>query len=169
MPGACVAGSSASYGMSHSTQRGLDTGLPPSTLVALESRCKDDTVSDWERQRQKRIDILDVLKSKPAYQAFNSERPREARNRFFEPMTPDPCEPQSKRRWETRFHAFKSRANEWYAEFRRTTRSREGQEEEQTGSRKDPQEFHCDDPRHYALSVCCQYAGLWCSCKDGRM
>ena len=120
-------------------------------------------VSDWERQMQKRTNILEVLKSKPAYQAYNSERPRESRD-ATEPVTPDPMDPCSKRRWEVRFHTFKSRVNEWYAE------NYGDPQEEQTdaGCSRDggpqTQEFHCDDPRHYALSVCCPYAGLKCSC-----
>jgi hypothetical protein len=132
-------------------------------LKGLKRTRDPDPDSDWERQRQKRINILEVLKSRTAYQAFNSERPRESRG-ATEPMTPDPTDPCSKRRWETRFHTFKSRVNEWYAERYGAA------EEEQTGagsSKDGPQEIHCDDPRHYALSVCCQYAGLWCSCLGG--
>lgn len=129
---------------------------------------REAPVSDWERQMQKRIDILAVLKCTPAYQAFNKERPREERNKHLEPMTPDPMEPSSKRNWEKRFRTFKSRVNEWHDEFRRTTRSPEAEKEEQTGSSKwqGPQEFRCDDPRHYALSVCCPHAGLHCSCQE---
>jgi hypothetical protein len=156
--------------------------LPPGTLLmqqqvdnlakAAASACPApkrtrDPDSDWERQRQKRINILEVLKSRTAYQAFNSERPRESRD-ATEPMTPDPTDfPCSKRRWERRFQTFKSRVNEWYGE-------RYGApEEEKTGagsSTDGPQEqFHCDDPRHYALSVCCPYAGLRCSCNTNSV
>ena len=118
-------------------------------------------VSDWERQRQKRIRILELLKTKPAYQAFNSEWPRESRDGIRQPLTPDPTEPCSKRRWETRFQTFKSRMNDWFAD--------RYPEEEQTGAGSSTdalQEAHCDDPRHYALSVCCPHAGLRCSCQD---
>ena len=51
----------------------------------------------WEKQRQRRIDILNLFKTKPEYQAFSavrSSRPSEVRS----PKTPDPTDPCSKRR-----------------------------------------------------------------------
>jgi hypothetical protein len=140
---------------------------PKKRKTGQQESASEGPVSDWERQQWKRMNILANLKSKPAYQAFNNARPRESRNRFLEPMTPDPCEVQSKRRWEKKFHAFKSRVNEWYGETFGVPFVHP-QQEEQTGaasSKAGPDVFRCDDPRHYALSVCCPHAGLHCSCQ----
>ena len=145
---------------------------PKKRKTGQQESASERPLSDWERQLGKRINILAVLKSTPVYQAFNSARPRESRN-ILEPMTPDPYEVQSKRRWEKRFHTFKSRVNEWYAEkFPFGVPLVHPQQEEQTGagSSKDGlEEFRCDDPRHYALSVCCPHAGLYCSCQGASL
>ena len=68
-------------------------------------------------------------------------------------------EPCSKRRWQTRFSNFKSRVNAWYDE-----RHPAAKPEVEVES----QDAVCSDPRHYALTVCCPYADLYCSCKKSK-
>lgn len=51
------------------------------------------------------------------YPAFNARRPRAERNRWREPMTPDPRdEDMSKRAWETEVHHWKQMLKEWKRE-----------------------------------------------------
>jgi hypothetical protein len=70
-------------------------------------------------------------------------------------------EPCSKRRWQTRFSNFKSRVNAWYDERYGAAKPEVEVESQDAGA-------VCADPRHYALTVCCPYADLYCSCKKSK-
>ena len=117
--------------------------------------------SDWERQRQKRIDIVELFKSKPEYQAFSAARSSRP-NDVWSPKTPDPTDPCSKSRWETRFGSWKSLVNEWAHD--RSERSAADRSDADTSERS-VRNTPCQDPRHYALTVCCPFAMLYCSCQ----
>ena len=119
----------------------------------------------WTRQSRKRCNVLQVYKSQAAYLAFNAERPREGRNPACEPMSPDPMEPCSKRRWLTRFSNFKSSVNAWYDERHPAAKPEVEVESQDAGPVAGAV---CTDPRHYALTVCCPCADLYCSCKKSK-
>ena len=116
--------------------------------------------TDWDRQRRKRVGIMEVLRRLPAYEML--ERARLAEIDTPVPLhlmnDPDPCEPCSKRRWEIRFRSFKSQLHEWFDDH-----GFQGPADaQQSVVPENP--VTCMDPRHYALSVVCPLAGIYCSC-----
>ena len=116
--------------------------------------------TDWDRQRRKRVGIMEVLRRLPAYEMLERARLME----IDAPVPPhlmndpDPCEPCSKRRWETRFHTFKSQLHEWFDD-----QGLQGLADAQQSVVPENRVI-CTDPRHYALSVVCPLAGVYCSC-----
>ena len=86
----------------------LDTTANPSEPLHYSGAliCKASTIEA--------LQINSMHLSSEPKQAKQSMQP--LTNEFREPMTPDPMDPCSKRRWEIRFRTFKSRVNEWCAE-----------------------------------------------------
>jgi hypothetical protein len=131
---------------------------------------KEEDQTDLERAVNKRKRIIDVTKNGPYYVAFNAAHPTETRCDARLPATPDAMEPCSKRRFDTKFIAWKSMLKAWVeehcpevaAEIAKTARMRTSIEVDEY-AQKAMAECPKRDPRHYSLSVCCRYQ-ITCSC-----